>query len=343
MAKVFTCPHCGAGAGPHDSQCWRCGGSLTAPVTAAPRPAAPGIREISKSNFDAAPVVKPAVRDVVGAYGREKELRDKERALQAEMESLESQNRKVEKLFRKLDEEKRSLETLKASLSAREDEIYTKAAILQSAMHAADVQPKTGGPLYESGSLDAVDPEPVLAMEKARLRQELEKEMADQLDRITQLEESLSAQEDELYTKAAILQSAMRSTDDPRNAGSTSKNASILYLAAGGDLEPVLVLERSRMRKKIESEMAEQFQRLAEREAGMKSAYAQMGAGAVVVSGLPDSLESALACVRCLKTVEGGADTRYFRLTRVNGVLTLTAVDANAEVPARDENAPADR
>jgi KaiC/GvpD/RAD55 family RecA-like ATPase len=207
MARILECSRCGAGIGHNDTQCWRCGEPLTGVAKAkeAPRPAlgkisAPGIRDVRDIKPKEVPRGQNAVQTISENYnGRERELQDREKELREEMDALEAESHELENAAQELEKERLTIVEANKRIRQREDELDAMAIVVQNALQAAED--------YQSGiqvgeerveQVDRLlqasdDLRPVLDEERKRIRQSIEREMADQLSRIGQLEAELKA------------------------------------------------------------------------------------------------------------------------------------------------------
>jgi KaiC/GvpD/RAD55 family RecA-like ATPase len=207
MARILECSRCGAGIGHNDTQCWRCGEPLASggKFKEAPRPApgkfsSPGIRDVRDSKPKEMPRGQPAVQPIAEGYnGREKELQDREKELREEMDALEAESLELEKAAQQLEKERLAIVEANRRIRSREDDLDAMAIVVQNALQAAeDYQAgiQVGEERVEQVDrlLQASDDlGPVLEEERKRIRQNIEREMADQLSRIGQLEGELKA------------------------------------------------------------------------------------------------------------------------------------------------------
>lgn len=170
----------------------------TRPASAA-QPISSGIREVSVHA-----IPKPKASSArscsltEGRGGRYRDSQEREKELRQEAEALEAEAVKLEESTCRLHEEKKALIERQRQLDVREDELASLALALQPALKA--VEEFYSGP--EKGAyaaeLDALldarrDLSPVLEQERNRIREKVERDMADKLNRISQLEDALRA------------------------------------------------------------------------------------------------------------------------------------------------------
>lgn len=210
MVRLQECPRCGAGIGHADSQCWRCGEMFKPGIKKeVPKPgnnASSGIKDMRDLRPKEAPKQQSALRNLTESYGgREKELQDREKELREEMDNLEAEYKELEKAAKELEDERSSIEELKQHLKEREDDLDAMAIVLQNALRTAEdyhkgAQAGTSDPKLLERLLSADrELKPILESERARIRKEMEREMADQLNRIAQLEAELKAACEQLH------------------------------------------------------------------------------------------------------------------------------------------------
>jgi KaiC/GvpD/RAD55 family RecA-like ATPase len=205
MARILECSRCGAGIGHNDTQCWRCGEPLTGAAKDAPRPAsgkisAPCIRDVRDIKTKEVPRGQSTVQPISDNYnGRERELQDREKELREAMDALEAESQELEGAAQELEKERLSIVEAKKRIRQREDELDSMAIVVQNALQSAEdyyngVRVGDAGVEQMNRLLDANDDlRPVLDEERKRIRQIIEREMADQLSRIGQLEAELKA------------------------------------------------------------------------------------------------------------------------------------------------------
>ena len=200
MARVRECPRCGAGVGPDELQCWRCGDMIDArPARPVPRGAV-GIREAR----DVVPTKKPKTTGGLHSLtemqgGPYKALQDRERELRQEMEALEQEARELERAAERLQAERESMEEKRRELDARERELDALALVIEPALLAVEDLHLRGDVCSEAlgDALEAAqDLSAALEKERTRIRLEIESEMADRLAGISQLESGLKAAHD---------------------------------------------------------------------------------------------------------------------------------------------------
>lgn len=203
MVHIIECPRCGAGIGPNDIQCWRCGETVRAQRNVEPIPpsrpsGATGIREAR----DITSVSKPKV--AAGSLhsltemqgGRYKVLQEREKELREEMEALEREARDLEEAAGRLREDEDKLEERRHELDARESELDALALAIEPALQAVEELHLRGDVCADTlgNALEAArDLSAVLDKERERIRAQIEREMADQLSRVSQLEDGLKA------------------------------------------------------------------------------------------------------------------------------------------------------
>jgi len=162
---------------------------------------APGIKEVRDiSAREPRPAPQAAIRPIAEQFNsREKGLQDRENELREEMEALEADSRELELAAQEIEKEWAAIDEAQGRIKKREDELDAMAIALQSALQAAEdyhkgVRAGDAG----KGHMDRLfqanrDLKPVLEEERKRIRQAIEREMADQLSRISQLEAELKA------------------------------------------------------------------------------------------------------------------------------------------------------
>lgn len=186
--------------GPNDLQCWRCGEMINAqPPRPVPRGAV-GIREAK----DVVPTKKPKVTAGLRSLtemqgGRHTVLQERERELRQEMEALEQEARDLERAAERLQAERAALEARQRELDVREEELDALALVIEPALQAVEDLHMRGDVCSDAlgDALEAAqDLSAALEKERARIRAEIEKEMADRLAGISQLESGLKAAHD---------------------------------------------------------------------------------------------------------------------------------------------------
>jgi uncharacterized protein (DUF3084 family) len=145
MARLLECSRCGAGIGPNDTQCWRCGESLK--NGAAPKAAlSPVIGKISSPGIRDVRQAKPEevrgqaqVRSISENFNsREREFQDREKELREEMDALEAESKELEKAALEMEKERLALEEARKRIKQREDDLDAMAIVLQSSLQAAE-------------------------------------------------------------------------------------------------------------------------------------------------------------------------------------------------------------
>lgn len=204
MPRVLECPRCGAGISHNDTQCWRCGepvrgGSGETRLNTLSMGKAPGagIRDLRTSKNKEVPTVQPAIRPIVEPYnGREKELEDREKEVKETMAALEAEAREMEAAALELEKERQALKGSRERIARREEELDAKAILLEDILTVAqEIKKEAPAALSKDDQeiLNVANTElsSVLGEERDRIRREVEREMAEQLTRIQQLEAEL--------------------------------------------------------------------------------------------------------------------------------------------------------
>jgi len=159
-----------------------------------------GIREAR----DVIPTDKPKVAAGLQSLtemqgGRHKVLQEREKELRQEMEALEQEAKELERAGERLQSEKEELEERRRELDAREEELDALALVIEPALQAVEGLHMRGDVCSDvlGGALEATqDLSSALEKERARIRAEIEREMADRLAGISQLEIGLKAAHD---------------------------------------------------------------------------------------------------------------------------------------------------
>jgi KaiC/GvpD/RAD55 family RecA-like ATPase len=204
MPRVLECSRCGAGISHNDTQCWRCGepvkaGSGGARLNALSMGKAPGpgIRDLRNSTNKEIPKVLPAIRPILEQYnGREKELGDREKEVKETMASLEAEAREMEAAAMELEKERLALKEARERIARREEELDAKAILLEDILTVTrEIKKESPVALSKDDQEVLQDASTelgsVLGEERERIRKEIEREMAEQLTRIQQLEAEL--------------------------------------------------------------------------------------------------------------------------------------------------------
>jgi KaiC/GvpD/RAD55 family RecA-like ATPase len=197
----MECPRCGAGISHNDTQCWRCGESLGPaprpkdPIHPQVKPPVGGITELRPKETAK---VQSAVKPVRESYNlKERELRDREKELRDTMDALEEETKELEKAAEELENERMAIEEAKERIKEREDDLDAMAIVLENALRAAEeyhASAGTGGADKLKKLLDSKkELVPLLDSERQRIRSEIERELADQVARVAQLEAELKA------------------------------------------------------------------------------------------------------------------------------------------------------
>lgn len=164
---------------------------------------APTIREIGEVRAKGHPPGRCLLNPMGSEYnGKEKELQEREKELREGMDALEAESKELEAVAMELEKERLSLQAAKRDIQVRQDELDAMALVLQNTIRAAqeyqrEVEKDEGG-VRRFNDLMATQAElaRVLEEEKDRIRRSIEREMADQLSRIAQLEAELKAAHD---------------------------------------------------------------------------------------------------------------------------------------------------
>lgn len=204
MPRVLECSRCGAGIGHNDTQCWRCGepvkgggGGARLNALSMGKTPGPAIRDLRNSKNKEAPRTQPMIRPILEPYnGREKELEDREREVKETMAALEAEAKEIEAAATEIEKERLALKEARERIAKREEELDAKAILLEDILTVTQ-EIKADGPTALSKDdrevLDEARVElcSVLDEERERIRREVEREMAEQLTRIHQLEVEL--------------------------------------------------------------------------------------------------------------------------------------------------------
>ncbi len=211
MPRILECSRCGAGIGHNDTQCWRCGepvrgGGGGARLTALPMGKAPGpgIRDLRNSKDKVVPKAEPAIRPILEPYnGRERELEDREKEVKETMAALEAEAREMEAAARELEKERLALREARERIARREEELDAKAILLEDILTLTqDIKRDAPAALSKDDQeilqMASTELGSVLGEERKRIRKEIEREMAEQLTRIQQLEAELKVARSQL-------------------------------------------------------------------------------------------------------------------------------------------------
>ncbi|MDW5561939.1 MAG: ATPase domain-containing protein [Methanomassiliicoccus sp.] len=205
MPRILECARCGAGIGHNDTQCWRCGEPVKGESSGGARLNAlsmgktpgPGIRDLRTSKNKEIPKVGPAVRPILETYnGREKELKDREKEVKETMAALEAESRELESTAREMEKERMALKEARERIAQREQELDAKAILLEDILTVTQDIKNDSPAIISSDDKEVLQTAQtelctVLGEERERIRREVEREMADQLTRIQQLEAEL--------------------------------------------------------------------------------------------------------------------------------------------------------
>jgi KaiC/GvpD/RAD55 family RecA-like ATPase len=204
MPRILECPRCGAGISHNDNQCWRCGepirgesGGARLNALSMGKAPGPGIRDLSKSKSKEAPRAETAVRPILEPYnGREKELEDREKEVKETMTALEAESREIEAAAREMEKERLALKDARERIAKREEELDAKAILLEDILTVAqDIKKEAPAAISKDDQeilrIASTELGSVLGEERERIRKEIEREMAEQLTRIQQLEAEL--------------------------------------------------------------------------------------------------------------------------------------------------------
>ncbi len=200
MPRILECSRCGAGISHTDSQCWRCGEPLKGPRSKGQekKAAAAGIRDV-KEQRPREPASPLRTLGTADFSGRERELQDREKELREAMDAMEAESKELEAVALELEKERLSIDASKKSIKQREDELDAIALVLEDAALAAREYHKgiaaDAAAAQRFGALMAAQAElgAVLEEERERIRRSIQRDMADQLSRIGQLEAELKA------------------------------------------------------------------------------------------------------------------------------------------------------
>lgn len=159
-----------------------------------------GIREAR----DVVPTRKPQMTSGLHSLtemqgGRHKVLQEREKELRQEMEAIEQEARELERAAERLQMEKEELEERRRELDVREEELDALALVIEPALQAVEGLHMRGDVCSDvlGDALEATqDLSAALEKERARLRAEIEREMADRLAGISLLESGLKAAHD---------------------------------------------------------------------------------------------------------------------------------------------------
>ncbi len=216
MAKHFECPRCGAGVKPGDSQCFRCGESLKEKTTPHSEPAReqeaspgfeirtdehiPSAREMARSSSQQTTATSPLSSrrafDDKDLTRKERELSERERAIDASAQQLEKDTRSLEfaiKRFEKDDSEvsereRALMEREKAldSLAHRMEEELERLEALEGEQGAtATEEIKHLRELRDDHSKRVIE-------ERRRQKQQLDREIEEKVERLKVLEGFIS-------------------------------------------------------------------------------------------------------------------------------------------------------
>ncbi|MGD1060709.1 MAG: ATPase domain-containing protein [Methanomassiliicoccales archaeon] len=208
MAKRFECPRCGSGVKPSDTQCSRCGESLTdTPVmtrsaSAPPAPETVAIPVVEKVSWTtvteiALPSERPkkesATREKVSSSldKKDKDLITRERAVVASVEQLEKDTKSLEDAIKRFENEDQEMRERERILKQRETEIEEMASKLETAVTSV-----------ESGVSGNIERLKELSDEYATKANEARKRQKAQLDR--EIDERMEC----LRTMQALIASA---------------------------------------------------------------------------------------------------------------------------------------
>lgn len=216
MPRILECSRCGAGLGHNDTQCWRCGEPVRGggggpklnvlPMGKAP---GPGIRDLRNSKDKTIPKPEPAIRPILEPYnGREKELEDREKEVRETMAALEAEAREMEAAARELEKERMALREARERIARREEELDAKAILLEDILALAQDIKKDAPAVLSKDDQEVLQMASnelglVLGEERERIRKEIEREMAEQLTRIQQLEAELRVARSQLNAQEA--------------------------------------------------------------------------------------------------------------------------------------------
>lgn len=164
-----------------------------------------GIRDLREGKPRPVPAGPPSVRPITEVNnGRVQALEDREKEVRETAEALEAESRELEEAAREMERERQALKAAKERVLEREHELDAKAILLEDLMEAG--QGRGSADRGGNGSIRAAHEELALVLEeeRGRIRREVEREMAEQLTRIGQLEVELK-----------VVQAAAREADEP--------------------------------------------------------------------------------------------------------------------------------
>ncbi|MDD1743157.1 MAG: AAA family ATPase [Methanomassiliicoccales archaeon] len=218
MAKRFECPRCGAGVKPGDSQCFRCGESLkdsAAPhVEAVHEPVAsasfeigpdehiPSAKEMARTiSQQAAATSSLSARrpfDEKELTKKEKELAERERALDASALQLEKDSRSLEFALKHYEEDESKAREREAALKEREKELDSLAIRMDEELERLKAQ--EGGQSVASDDVKHLrelseDHSKRAIEDRRKQRQQLDREIEEKLERLKLLEGFISLAE----------------------------------------------------------------------------------------------------------------------------------------------------
>lgn len=225
MAKRFECPRCGAGVRPDDTQCGRCGGTLTDSGGTETRSIQyPSTVTVEKVISEEQTSIHLGQSDILSISKqkrlleekelelarRSKELADREKQLLASVESLEKDSKSLEESVRRFKADDAGLREREEALGEREEELEALAEKLEKGMKELETYRQSSEERpSESEGLDRLfalreDYERTLREERERLRKQVDEELKDRLERMDQMEKQLKAAQASLEEKEAV-------------------------------------------------------------------------------------------------------------------------------------------
>lgn len=194
MPRIVECSRCGAGIGHDDVQCWRCGepvkggGKLKLNSLPLGSSAGAGIRDLREKKAPERPSTTPSVKPITEVQnGRAHVLEEREREVRKAAEALEAEAREVEEAAREMEKERKALKEARVQVTIQEEDLAAKAILLDGLLSKAKQGERRDDPALATGLAK------VLEEERSRIRKEVERDMAEQLSHISQLEAELKA------------------------------------------------------------------------------------------------------------------------------------------------------
>ena len=126
MVKRFECPRCGSGVRPNDEQCFRCGEMLrevSRPLTIPDVSMRPEVLKTTNAPVERA-IAHPEKADMEARaralQRREKDLAEKEKAINASVDQLENDTRALEEAIKRFEREDHEMREREEILKQRE-------------------------------------------------------------------------------------------------------------------------------------------------------------------------------------------------------------------------------